>query len=112
MTVALRNPQALVDTDWLGAHLDNPRLRVFDCSTILQFEKGGKRPYRVLNCRKEHEAGHIPGAGFLDLQADFSDNDSPFGMTLSDPDRVAASFARAGVGEGTHVVLYSRRSLS
>ena len=108
----VRNPEALVSTGWLSDRLGDADLRVFDCSTVLQFEEGGKRPYQVLNCAGEHEAGHIPGAGYFDLQRDFSDDDSPFGMTLADPQTVAASFERAGVDDGSRVVLYSRRSPS
>ncbi|MEX0282884.1 MAG: sulfurtransferase, partial [Arenibacterium sp.] len=107
-----KNPDALVSTEWLAANLDDPNLRIFDCSTVLKFEDGGKRPYRVLNCAEEHNAGHIPGAGYFDLQEDFSDDDSPFGMTLASPETVAAAFARAGVDDSKRVVLYSRRSIS
>lgn len=112
MRTEIRNPDALVTTDWLGDHLSSPDLRVYDCSTVLQFEEGGKRPYRVLNCAAEHEEGHIPGANYFDLQRDFSVDESPFGMTLADPETVAASFERAGIDETSRVVLYSRRSLS
>lgn len=110
--VTLRDPDALVSTEWLEDHLGDPDLRIFDCSTVLQFEDGGKRPYRVLNCAAEHAEGHIPGAQCLDLQRDFSDDDSPYGMTLADPETVASAFERVGVGDGTRVVLYSRRSPS
>ncbi|MFC3615720.1 sulfurtransferase [Lutimaribacter marinistellae] len=108
----LRHPDALVDTAWLEAHLDDPKLRIFDCSTVLDFKTSDGRPYRVLNCKPEHDAGHIPGAGIFDLQAEFSDPDSPYGMTLSPPDKVAAAFARHGVDDETRVILYSRRSPS
>jgi hypothetical protein len=29
------NPQYLVETEWLAAHLADPELRVFDCTTYL-----------------------------------------------------------------------------
>jgi len=112
MNTKITNPDALVTTGWLADHLDDPDLRVFDCSTVLEFTEGGKRPYRVLNCKAEHEAGHIPGADYFDLQRDFSLDDSPFGMTLAAPDTVASSFEKAGIDDASRVVLYSRRSLS
>lgn len=113
MTYAsLRDPNALVDTSSLQHRLRDPNLRLFDCSTVLQFEEGGERPYRVISCAAEHEAGHIPGASYFDLQRDFSRSDSPFGMTLADPAVVAAAFEKAGVDDQSHVVLYSRRSMS
>lgn len=110
--VKLRNPGALVSTEWLAENLRVPNLRIFDCSTVLKFGAGGERPYCVLNCASEHSAGHIPGANCFDLQRDFSDNDSPYGMTLAAPETVSAAFEKAGVSDGTHVVLYSRRSPS
>jgi len=108
----MKDPHALVSTEWLANNLDDPDIRIFDCSTVLDHNTGDKRPYRVVSCRAEHEAGHIPGAGYFDLQADFSDDDSPFGMTLADPEIVAAAFARLGVDSNSRVVLYSRRSVS
>lgn len=108
----MRDPDALVSTNWLAQHIGDQDLRVFDCSTSLVFQPGGKRPYRVVSGQADYDDGHIPGAGYFDLQRDFSDPDSPFGMTLMDPKSVAASFARSGVGDGTRVVLYSRRSCS
>lgn len=112
MAIQMRNPDALVSTEWLAAHLTDSDLRIFDCSTVLEFEEGGKRPYRVVSCQDEHDAGHIPGAGLFDLQADFSDEDSLFGMTLDTPARVAASFERYGLDDASRVILYSRRSPS
>ena len=110
--IKLRAPEALVTCEWLAENLDDPNLRIFDCSTQLLFEQGGERPYRVVSCRDEHEAGHIPGAGCFDLQADFSRADSPFGMTLAAPEVVANAFAKHGLADGTKVILYSRRSMS
>lgn len=110
--IQIKNPDALVSTQWLEAHLHDEGLRVFDCSTILEFGQSGDRPYKVLNCQGEHDAGHIPGAQFLDLQGDFSEADSPYGMTLSSPETVSAAFARMGVDDQSRVVLYSRRSMS
>ena len=110
--IAIRNPDALVSTGWLEARLKDRSLRVFDCTTQLVLDDGGNRPYRIVSRRDSHDAGHIPGASHLDLQADFSNLDSPFGMTLADPRQVLAAFERNGVGDGTKVVLYSRGSMS
>lgn len=110
--INLRNPDALVTGDWLERNLDDPDIRIFDCSTVLEFETGNDRPYSVVSCRPDHDAGHIPGACYLDLQSDFSRPDSPFAMTVADWKTVASAFARNGVGDRSRVVLYSRRSIS
>lgn len=112
MRTDIRNPDALVTTEWLAERLNDPNLRLFDCSTVLKFGEGGARPYRVLNCASEHQAGHIPGASYFDLQNDFSVDNSPFGMTLADPETVTASFEKAGIDDLSRVVLYGRRSPS
>jgi len=104
-------PEALVSGDWLEKHLEDPDLRIFDCTTHLVFEEGTGRPYRVVSGRADHEAGHVPGSGYLDLQEEFSVKDSPYSFTLPSPEFVAGAFARHGVGEGTRVVLYSRTSM-
>ena len=111
-SITFCDPNAIVTTDWLEEHLEDPNLRVFDCSTQLVFEEGSGRPYRVVSGQEDHQESHVPGAGCLDLQKDFSQPDSPYAMTLASPEHVAAAFARNGIGDDTRVVLYSRRSLS
>ena len=112
MNTTLNDPDSLVSTHWLDDHLNDPDLRIYDGSTLLSFENTGDRPYRVINCQGDHDAGHIPGAQLLDLQRDFSSQDSPWAMTLADPETVAAAFARQGVDDRSRVVLYSRRSMA
>jgi thiosulfate/3-mercaptopyruvate sulfurtransferase len=105
-----QHPEALVSGDWLETRLDDPDLRIFDCTTYLKYEEGTGQPYRVVSGREDYDAGHIPGSGFLDLQGAFSVQGSPYRFTLPSPEDAGAAFARHGVGDGTRVVLYSRKS--
>jgi len=57
--------------------------------------------------RAEFEKGHIPGAQFIDLQADLSDNSQRLRFMLPAAEAFAAAMSRFGVGEGSRVVLYS-----
>ena len=104
-------PEALVTGDWLAAHLAAPNLRVFDCTFYLVYKEGTGRPYHVVSGRADYDAGHISGSGFLDLQEEFSVEESPYRFTLPPMEYVADAFARHGVGDGTRVVLYSRKSM-
>ena len=100
------NPQYLVETDWLAAHLDDPTLRVLECTTLLHpLPEGG---YRAESGRAAWAAGHIPRSGFADLTADLSDRTSPLRFMMPPAAEMAAAMARLGVGEGTRVVLYDR----
>ena len=70
-TIAYRDPNALVQTDWLAAHCADTNLRIFDCTTHLQpAEPGTDSPYRIVSGMADYDAGHIPGAGFLDIQGE------------------------------------------
>ena len=107
--VADRHPEALVQTDWLAAHLADPDLRIFECTTYLRpAEPGADVPYHPEAGRAEYEAGHIPGAGFLDLPGELSRQDAPVHFMMLAPDQFTAVMGRHGVGDGCSVVLYSR----
>jgi len=106
------NPSAIVTTDWLEKHVGDENLRIFDCTTHLVQESGSSRPYRVVSGQEDYSARHIPGSGYLDLQADFSLADSPWAMTLASTGDVAKAFEKAGVSDETRVVLYSHNSMS
>ena len=110
MTEAWRHPQAVVTGEWLHAHLSDPTLRIFDCTTCLRYEEGTGRPYRVESGRADWEAAHIPGADHLDLQAEFSDDAAPTRFMRLSPQTTADAFARRGVAEGTRVILYASGS--
>ena len=107
---AYAHPDAIVSTAWLAANLGDPNLRIFDCTTYLLYETGTGRPYSIKSGREDYDAGHIPGAGFLDLQGELSDRSSRFNFTMPAPDDLAARLAARGIGDGTRVVLYSRKT--
>src|SRR4051812_38147371 len=87
---------ALVDVDWLRARLGDPR--VVDCRWRLAEPGAGRRLY---------EEGHIPGAAFMDVDADLS---APPGRAGRHPLPAAEDFERAarraGIGGDSHVVAY------
>ncbi len=111
-TARYQHPEAIVSGEWLEAHLGDPGLRVYDCTFHLVYEEGTGQPYHVVSGREDYDGGHIPGSGFLDLQADFSRSDSPFHFTLKSPEAVKAAFEAAGVGDDTRVVLYARKNMT
>ena len=99
------HPEFLVDTDWLAANLDPVRTVVLDCTVHLI--PNPKSTYDVVSGRADFERGHIPGAQFVDLQADLSDQDHKFRFMLPSAEPFAAAMGRLGVGAETRVVLYS-----
>lgn len=101
----IANPQYLVETDWLAAHLGDANLRIFDCTTYL--DPHPVTVYVARSGRPDWEQGHIPGSDYLDLQGELSDRSSPLRFTMPSAEQFAAAMSRHGVGDGTRVVLYS-----
>ena len=96
----------LVSSEWLGEHLGDEDLRVFECTVFLQAREGGG--YRVESGRAEYEAGHIPGAGFLDLQEDFSDNAQRLRFMMPSAEAFGEAAGRHGITRDSRIVLYDR----
>jgi thiosulfate/3-mercaptopyruvate sulfurtransferase len=89
-------PELLVSPEWLADNLGRPELRVID----VRWRPDGTG-------RAAHMAGHIPGAVHLDWAVDLVDTADPAGLfTLAGPEQFASAMGRAGVGDGSTVVLY------
>jgi thiosulfate/3-mercaptopyruvate sulfurtransferase len=89
-------PEFLATPEWLAENLHRPDLRVLD----VRWRTDG-------SARTLYSTGHVPGAVHLDWResvAQVSDGGTAF--RLAAPDRMAQAMTRAGVGDGTSVVIY------
>jgi thiosulfate/3-mercaptopyruvate sulfurtransferase len=102
------HPEYLVDTDWLAAHLEDPGVRVFDTTTIL--EPHPEKTYTVVSGRAGYDAGHIPGAGFLDLQGELSDKTTSLRFMMPPAAQFAEAVGQKGVSNASRVILYAQTS--
>src|SRR5437763_16862127 len=72
--------------------------------------------YQLVDCRWElgaphrgrelYEAGHIPGAAFLDVDEDLAGPPGEGRHPLPRPEAFADAASRAGIGAGVYVVVY------
>ncbi len=98
----------LISTAELAGILSDSKLRLYDCTTYLEPAPAGSGvPYRVVSGRQTFEAGHIPGANFLDLQGEFSDRTTGLRFMMPDVAQLEAAFGRHGISADSRVVLYS-----
>ena len=98
----------LISTAELADILGQADLRLFDCTTYLEpAPEGSSQPYLAVPGRHTFEAGHIPGADFLDLQGEFSDPNTELRFMMPDVAHLEAAFGRHGVSNDSRVVLYS-----
>jgi thiosulfate/3-mercaptopyruvate sulfurtransferase len=82
-----KNPDALVETDWLEEHLEDPSVRVVE----------------VDEDTSAYEKGHVRGAVGWNWTTDLH---TKVGRDYVSRQELSELLSRAGVGEGTTVVLY------
>lgn len=87
------NPQLLVETDWLAAHLNDADLRVVD-----------------MRAADRYQEGHIPGALNLAL-AQVTINQPVQGMAAP-PDKFSEVMGSLGISNDSRVVIYDDSALS
>ncbi|HSB62429.1 MAG TPA: rhodanese-like domain-containing protein, partial [Vicinamibacteria bacterium] len=97
---------ALAGTGWLAGRLGAPGLRVADVRWYLDPARKGREAYR---------AGHIPGAVFLDVDADLSAPGGGRGLPAGrhpwpSEAQVGRVMGAAGIGPGVTVVAYDDQS--
>ena len=96
------DPQTLVSTAWLAAHLKDPDLRIFDASWFLpNDERDGRAAY---------DKAHIPGARYFDID-DISDHRSELPHTVPPVEKFMSRMRALGVGDGHQVVVYDALGL-
>jgi thiosulfate/3-mercaptopyruvate sulfurtransferase len=92
----------LVSTDWLASHARDASLRIVDVRWYLDPSRRGIDAY---------ESGHIPGAVFMDVDADLSAPGGRRGGPIGrhpwpSADQIAAVMGRGGIDARTRVVAY------
>lgn len=92
----------LVSAEWLRQELHASDLRVVDATVFL--------PEHGRSARAEYEAGHIPGAVFLDLD-EVADLSSPYPHMLPPPEKFASRAQALGLGDGSRIVVYDNSPL-
>lgn len=94
----------LVETDWLAEHLEDPALRILDCSVIMEITDQGDRNYS--GGKAAFDEAHIPGSHFVNILTDLGKNYSP-GVPLMCPlPDFAGAMESRGIGDGNKIVLY------
>jgi thiosulfate/3-mercaptopyruvate sulfurtransferase len=88
----LTRNELLVTSDWLATQLDNPKLVLFHV---------GDKP--------EYDAGHIPGARFLelhDVSSPMTMDTSKLALEMLPADELRAHLEQLGISDDSRVVIY------
>ena len=93
------NPEALVSTEWLAAHLDDPDLKILDCTW--------HHVSTNLDGRTQYRGRHLPGSVHFDIDH-IADRSNPLPHMLPTPEDFAKKVGLLGIGDGDRVVVYDR----
>lgn len=85
------HPEVLVSTDWVAAHLDDPRVRLIESDEDLLL----------------YEIGHIPGAVKIDWVTDLND---PLTRDYIQSEQCQALLRARGIGQDTTLVFYGDKN--
>ncbi|GCE05361.1 sulfurtransferase [Dictyobacter aurantiacus] len=85
------HPEALVDTNWVADHLNDPNVRLIEADEDVLL----------------YEVGHIPGAVKLDWHVDVQD---PLSRDFIDQEGLEKLFGNWGITNDTTIVLYGDRN--
>jgi thiosulfate/3-mercaptopyruvate sulfurtransferase len=101
--IELPGDGVVVSTEWLAEHLGAPCLCVVDIRGKV-LPPGNTPRYRP--DREAYDAGHVPGAVFVDWTKDIVDPSDPVPVQLAPSPAFAAKMEALGIGDGTTVVAY------
>jgi thiosulfate/3-mercaptopyruvate sulfurtransferase len=85
------HPEALVSTDWVAQHLEDPDVRIAESDEDVLL----------------YDTGHVPGAVKIDWHADLND---PLMRDYLDPESFAQLMRAKGIGPDTTVVFYGDKN--
>src|SRR5215470_19805826 len=85
------HPEVLVSTEWVAAHLDDPKVRLVESDEDVLL----------------YETGHIPGAVKIDWVADLND---PLVRDYVGRDRLQAVLRSKGINRDTTIVFYGDKN--
>lgn len=95
---AFPRPELIATPEWLADQMGRSDLRILD----VRWRPDGSGVAAFA-------AGHIPRAVHIDWRTELVDANDPEaspGLRLASPDRISAAMGRAGIGDGTSVVIY------
>ena len=96
----------LVSTEWLGNHLHDPNMKIFDCTTILKPDETGK--LIAESGFDDWQQGHIESSNYIDLMNDLSVQEHRFRFMSPSLADVHETFMNYGITDDSEVILYDR----
>lgn len=111
-----RRTRHLVETDWLKTQLESDQntLRLVDMRGYVRVHTSpeGVQTATYLGAREEYDAGHLPGAIYLDWTRDIVDEADPVPAQVASGEKLSRVLGSAGIGSDSQIVIYDNHPAS
>ena len=101
-------PQFLIETGQLMEMIDDPSLRIIDCTYFISYRED--HSVELTSGLAQWQKAHIPGSVFIDLQVELSDAATPIPFMMAPPAQFEQVMSTHGVDHDCNVVLYDREN--
>lgn len=89
-----------VSTKWLEEHINDQNLRILDATMEIKINN------IVVSGEETYIDGHIPSAVYVNIQKEFSKEDSPYLFTYPDVEKMLDTVARLGLNHQSKIIIY------
>lgn len=102
--------QILIEADELKSIIYQPNLRIFDATIMFAIGLSPEEAAKLPSAFEMYQAGHIPGAAFLD-HLEFSDAESKYEYMLAPDEELEAAIGELGIGNEHQVIVYTSNGI-
>ncbi|MCL5946558.1 MAG: sulfurtransferase [Chloroflexi bacterium] len=98
----------LVSTDWLAGHLKDPGLRIVDLRglVVTHTDDRGVQQAAYRGARDLYDAGHIPGAMYVDWTQDIVNKEDSVPAQAATAEQLRAFLEARGIGDEHTIIAY------
>jgi len=106
----MKTEKFFIEADELLTIIGEPDLRVFDATIIFFMNMSPAEAAKMPTAFELYQAGHLPGAAFLDHE-DFSDQDSDYEYMLAADEILEKRIGEIGISNDSEVIVYANSPL-
>jgi thiosulfate/3-mercaptopyruvate sulfurtransferase len=107
----MKTEKFFIEASELLTIMDNPDLRIFDVTIIFFMNMSPAEAAKMPTAHELYQAGHLPGAAFLDHE-DFSDLDSDYEYMLAADEILEKRIGEIGISNDSEVIVYATSPLA
>jgi thiosulfate/3-mercaptopyruvate sulfurtransferase len=107
----MKRKHVLIEADELLTKINDPNIRIYDTTIMFYMGMSPEEVAKMPTAHQLYQAGHIPGAAFLD-HLKLSNTDSPYEYMLASDEQLAEQIGKIGIANDSEVIVYTTAILA